>query len=231
MTGWAVGRLAGMLTPARTTRGGVLAAAVLSLGACGGVHPGEAVVVGPDSVTLQQVDDLGVSYCKLTTVINAQQGAAQAVSGGEARRQAAQALVGNLVANRVAKARGVSVPQSKYSLNADQQAQVAKLFKGKDVARVTDVLQMSQQTSLLLAAIGADQLGVTVDATNTEQAQQAGQRLVQQQIVKDKPSVDPRLGLDLTGKQPATTSGSLSVGVSALSKARAGDYAAAQRCS
>ncbi|MGH3425700.1 MAG: hypothetical protein ACRDO8_13275 [Nocardioidaceae bacterium] len=199
------------------------------------MHPGEAVVIGDTSISMNRLDDVSGSVCKVSVALGkqqAQQGApAKEVAGGDARRQAAQVLIDNVVAKKLAADLDVSVPPSKYVLTEQQLGQIRKVFGSSNLEGITKVFEMSQQTSLLVAAIGAEKLGTDPQGADQQKAKAAGQKALQKAVADADLSVDPRLGLSDKAVATDTGTGSLSVGVSSLADASVSDYAAAQRCS
>lgn len=212
---------------------GVVATAALGLAACGGIHPGDAVVVGPDKITMKSVDETTKALCAYTKIPVTGQQPAQPTAGNAARREVAQWKTLNAVSKRVAKKLSVSVPQSQYSVPAAQVTTLSKGLSTTNADRVVGYVQTRQHALLLLSAIGSKTAGTapTADPSTDQTAQQAGLKVVLAQIKKDGISVDPRIGLDFSGKTAPTATGSLSVARSAGSKATAADLTGTQRCS
>lgn len=224
----------------KVTTGMVLAAGVL--GACGGVHPGVAVVVGDTSFSMSQVDDMSVTYCELT-VAQAQQdaaqqgGPAQAAPAQSARQQAVRALVINEVAKKVARDQDVTVPRSQSVFPDQQLDELVALIKPTSKANLRSVGNREVETVALQTAIGAAALGVPVAGGNdqqAQQAQQAGQEAIAKELEKTDITIDPRLGLSkaqLVQPDKAGTSRSLSVAGTSTAALEPGDLPKAQRCS
>lgn len=227
--------------PSRTLRtlrvAAATAAGAMVLSACTTIHPGQAVVVGDDSLSRASLDDLSVSYCALNAVISEQQAAQSGVeavttatAGADARRQAAQAFITGTVAERTATDVGVSVRESEYVLTEEQLGQIDDAFDDADTEGVRDLLEDDRRTQLLITAIGAEELDVELSAETTEDAQATGQKAVQEAIKAEDLSIDPRLGLSESDASQVGTSGSLSVAQSTLSQAAAVDLPSLQQC-
>lgn len=199
----------------RRIRTGLAAAAVLVVGACGSMHPGSAVVVGDESTSVEQVDDLAQSLCE--AVAASGQGD---VTGADARQQAATTMLNLMAAREAADELGIDVPPKDIELTRDEKANLKQQFPDADLKQITHLVELGKETGAIVSAIGAEEAGS--DASD-QQVQQAGQKYLQDYIKSADVNVDPRYGLDGEG-QPVDTE-SLSVKVS-----KDDDAPASQQC-
>lgn len=197
-------------------RVGLAAAAVLVVGACGSMHPGSAVVVGDDTVSAEQVDDLAKSLCEAVGASG--QGD---VTGADARQQAASTMLNLTAARQAADALGVDVAPSDIELTDDERANLEKQFPDADFAEIEKLVEIGKETGAIISAIGEDQAD---PGASDDEVQQAGQQYLQDYISGADVDIDPRYGLDGDGKSVDTDS--LSVKVSE----DADDAPAAQQC-
>lgn len=185
-------------------RVGMAAAAMLALSACGSMHPGAAVVVGSESVSVDKVDDLAENLCEAIGA-SGQTGA----GGKDARQQAANLMLTLTAAREAADDLGIEVEPSQYAVTGDDTAALEQQFPDSDVDQLENVIAISKESSALVTAIGEDQAGAGASA---EDAQSAGQAYLQDFIADADVSIDPRYGLDDSG-QPKDDADSLSVRV------------------
>lgn len=221
----------------KVAAGVVVAGSVL--GACGGVHPGAAVVVDDTSFSMSKVDDMSATFCELNVAQSqqdaAQQGGqAQATPAQSARQQAVRSLVFNEVAQQVARDQDVSVPQSQSVVPAERLDELVTIIKPKSVAMLSNIGNREFQTVALQSAIGAKALGVPAGGADEQQVQQAGQQAIQSALKKADISIDPRLGLtkaQLVQPDEPGKSRLLSVAGPSTAGIEPGDLPKAQRCS
>lgn len=188
----------------RRIRAGLAAAAVLVVGACGSMHPGTAVVVGDETASTTEVDDLAQGLCE--AVAASGQGD---VTGADARQQAATTMLNLMAARQAADELGVEVEPSAIELTGEERGNLEAQFPEADLEQITELVEIGKETGAIVAAIGAEEAGS--DASEQE-TQAAGQQYLQEYITGADVDVDPRYGLDGAG-QPVDTD-SLSVQVS-----------------
>lgn len=188
----------------RRIRTGLAAAAVLVVGACGSMHPGSAVVVGDESTSVEQVDDLAQSLCE--AVAASGQGD---VTGADARQQAATTMLNLMAAREAADELGVDVPPSEVELTGDEKANLEQQFPEADLEQITKLVELGKETGAIVTAIGEEEAG---SEASDQEIQQAGQQYLQDYIEDADVDIDPRYGLD--GQGQAVETDSLSVKVS-----------------
>jgi hypothetical protein len=99
----------------------VLAVAAVLLSGCAGATPGVAAVVGDDTITVDQVNELAGSVCALEKAVpegtvNKQ----PPTSGLRARDGALQSMVVRSIADQMAEDHGVTLNQEDYQRQVDQ---------------------------------------------------------------------------------------------------------------
>lgn len=193
---------------------GLAAAAVLAVSGCGAMHPGAAVVVDGQSVSVDKVDSLADNLCE--AVAASGQGD---VGGADARQQAASMMLSLTAAREAADNLGIEVEPSEYALTNQDSEMLAAQFPDADTSNIEKLIKIGKETSALVTAIGEDQSG-----GSGEKAQQAGQKYLQDYIADADVAVDPRYGLD-DSNQPEVVD-SLSVRVSDAAE----DLPSTQQC-
>lgn len=196
-------------------RGAVAAAAgVLLLTACGQVHPGAAAVVGDTRISMDQLDSLSRAYCRATVAIGEVQGQpVEPRQGVESRRAVLGAMLQLELSRGAAESLGVEVPPSSYTVDEQQYRDLLDAVDDEYDDEVVELVRINAETSALLVAIGAHELGQDVTQVEQEQAAQQGQQVMAEFAADVDIDVDPRLGLASDGQVLAET-GSLSVPVS-----------------
>lgn len=215
-----------MFTRARAV---VLGLAVLTLAACGNIHPGDAAVVDGRSISMTTFDETAEIYCTLTLRSAGQQGVAT-VSNAEVRRQAITDLVTAVVARKLAAIKGVTPKPQVYELTAEQRQQVAAAFPGDDIDAVSAAIENSQEIVAISGALGAQSTGQAKSEANEAQLVQIGQAAILKAFPDSDVRFAPRFGLSDTMK-PLSSTGSLSVAEIDLEQPTEDELPAAQRCS
>jgi len=194
--------------------------AALALSACS-THPGAAAVVGSDSITEKQLDDVALALC------SAQSGAAQAgqtqdLAGRAARQGALGVLLNSDLSKQYGASRGVQAPDAQVSAAiAANQSTISALPPSRRSA-FRQTLRDFAQGQLMLIAIGRQELAKSGTARATDQQAIAAATTLRNAWVKKNltVSVDPRYGRFAKGIL-VPQSGSLSVPVSARASAGA----------
>jgi hypothetical protein len=184
---------------------GVAGVAGCLLSSCGS-HPGEAAVVGSQSISESRVDAVAAALC------SAQAAAKTALSSRAARQGALDVLVQSSLSRQFAAARHATPDAAATSKAVASQQQTLDQLPASRRSAFRSVLQEYAEGQLGLATVGARALAQAGTAKVTQdQALAEGQRLRNAWVPGHvKVSVDPRFGrfskLRLVGG-----SGSLSV--------------------
>jgi hypothetical protein len=210
-------------------RGAVVAGIALALSACSAVHPGDAVVIGKESVSLSTLDETAQAYCVFTLNQAKAQGI-EAISNADLRRQAALGLASHVVARKVADEQGVSVRRADYVVSAAEKKQIAEVFADQDIDLLVDALQDSREVSAIAVELAAKAAGTEPTAESAGQFEEAGRNLITAAFADYDVKFAPRLGLSPTGAQRANT-GSLSVASVDFEQTPAEELPEGQRCS
>lgn len=177
-------------------RVGLAAAAVLVVGACGSMHPGSAVVVDDESISIDKVDTLADDICEAASASGQSD-----MAGADVRQQAASITLNLTGARQLADDLDLDVPESATAVSEDESSNLETQFPDADQSKLLEVVKLGKESSALLTAIGQDQAGPDASA---KEVQQAGQQSVQEYLDKADVSIDPRYGTDDTG-QPSDT--------------------------
>lgn len=199
------------------------------LAGCGGVHPGSAAVLDGNSITIKTVDDDAQSYCNYALVV-AKQSGVKDIATGDARKQALSGLITADVADKIAEEKGIVVAPKDYKLTPQEIASIEGAFPAKGLEGVKAIIEQSKKTSLIATRLGEQELTVTADATNTEQVDAAGNKVIQDAIAASSLTIDPRFGLNKKTLE-GTSGGSLSVAEVSDADVDPADLHIGQRCS
>jgi hypothetical protein len=203
------------------------AVATLAVSGCGG-HPGDAAVIGSESIRTGQVDEVALALCSAQNAGG--EAVAQAVPARTARQGALGVLVSSALSRQFGQATGVKVDQAQVSAAvAANQATIDQLPASRREA-FTDTLRTYAEGQLVLIAAGRAKLVErgTADPPE-EQSLTEGTRLRDAWAKKNKVdvTVDPRFGR-FSGGALSPQSGSLSVPVSSPAAAGAEPQPAAE---
>jgi len=205
----------------------VIALTVLTLVACGSMHPGDAAIVDSQSISMMSLDHTARIYCLLALRSGGQQGVGP-VSNMEVRRQAITDMVTAMVAEKVAVKKGVTPRPQTYEITASQRQQIDKAFPA-DSAAVSKAIENSQKTSAIAVALGAKATGAIPTAANQSDLAHAGQAEILKAFTDHDVQFSPRFGMSGTMKKMAPT-GSMSVAEIAFDQPIDTALPAAQRC-
>jgi hypothetical protein len=212
------------------------AAATMAVTGCG-VNPGAAAVVGSETITHDEVDDVALAVCSanLATARVSNQPLPTLASRG-AREVALQILVETELSRQFGEEQGVEATGQQISQAVAQNEAGLALLPEDQREDFRTALREYAEGQLILAEIGRQSLGGNV---SEEQAIAEGQRLRSEFVQDVEVEVDPRYGSFEDGRFRRGGS-SLSVPVSetarAGSKAQPGDsfvaaLPASQQCS
>jgi len=182
----------------------LFAAAVLT--ACGSIHPGAAVVVDGESISMKTLDERAEVMCLVSQATSQQ---TQPTDNATVRRNAAGMLVLERIAAEVVKDQNLTIDQDLVALPSSTQDQVSELF-GDRADDVLDVLNDQQRLYAQFVAIGAAQTGRTPNADILDPLAQEGQTYVQDAFADHGVEFASRLGMAEDGSVLAGF-GSLSV--------------------
>ena len=166
---------------------GLAAVAILAVSGCGAMHPGAAVVVDGESVSMEKVDGLAGNLCEAV----AASGQAQDAGGADARQQAASMMLTLTAVRQAADDLGVEAEPSDYAITEQDTEMLESQFADADIDQIKKLIEIGKETTALVTAIGEDQSG-----ESGQQAQEAGQKYLQDYIASADVDVDPRYGLD-----------------------------------
>ncbi len=190
------------------------AGAALVLAGCGSVHPGAAAVVGDTRISFDRLDTLSAAYCQATIAIADSQGKpVNPLEGVSSRRAVLGALLQLQLARQAAAALGIKVAPGTYTSDQRTTQPLLDAVGPAYAGAIREIIAVNDETSGLLTAIGAHQLGQDPAAADPNKAISAGQRYIREFGTSIDIDIDPRLGLS-PGGQVIADSGSLSVPVS-----------------
>jgi hypothetical protein len=201
----------------------VLAALSLTATAACGTHPGDAAVIGSDSLSTSDVDDVASALCAAQGA-SGQTSATQQLPSRAARQGALRLLIDANLSQRYGDALGVEPDQQQIDGALDSQKSTIDAVKGEDRTVLRDTITTVVKGQLILIEAGRRELikrGAPEAQITGDTALQAGTKLRNDWAAKHVDvSVDPRYG---TYKQGALqgSSGSLSIPASSRSKAGA----------
>jgi hypothetical protein len=207
----------------------LLVLALVSLGACGAAHPGDAAVVDGRSISMRTLDDTATAYCALTINAAKQQGV-DAVSNTDIRRQAVTGLVSLVVARKLAASEDLAIKPSSYQVSTAQRDQIEKAFPSEDVDELVKALEDSQEVTAIAVALAAKATGTAPTEGNQSQLAQAGQQAITSAFRDNDVQFSPRFGLSPSGAARADT-GTLAVSPTDLEAPAAEELPDTQRCS
>jgi hypothetical protein len=187
-------------------------AAAALLSACGGIHPGAAVVIndGDYRASMDEVDDLTAALCQASPLLAEAQGSPGRKSEAIEARQYVVALLIQSYLTPLAAEEVDAVAPSPEELNVSP-ADYANITDQMDEDKADDFLKLLE----LGTEVGAWQARIGQEQPNTSPstAAQAGQQYVLDFAGDFDIDIDPRIGMDgndLQAEQPAR-SGSISV--------------------
>lgn len=168
------------------------------LAGCGGVHPGDAVVVGDERLSMSKLDALADAGCAYLATAAASQGSVAPSQGAVRQILVTQEL--QLAGSRLlSEELDLDVPRSRWALGAEDLEQLETMFRGR-ADDVQEILERDFESQALRTAIGADVTGTAVTQENTEQLLQSGTEAVVEELRRVDATVDPRFGLDAEGQ-------------------------------
>lgn len=196
-----------------------LAAGMALLAGCG-THPGAAAVVGSDTISQEEVDDVAQAVCaaNLATAKAQNQPLPRLATRG-AREVALQMLLDAELSHQFAETKDVTAnPQQVSQALASNEAGFA-LMPAQEREDLRNALRGFVEGQLMLMEIGRQSLGAD---TSQDEAIAEGSRLRDQYVKELDVEVDPRYGSYQNG---ALTRGDEQLSVAQSTTARAGDKA------
>ncbi|MFD1825880.1 MULTISPECIES: hypothetical protein [Mumia] len=175
------------------------AAASLMLAGCGSTFPGDAVVVGSSTLSMDRFDTLADAGCTYLATVATSQGG-QAPAQGQVRQVIATQQLQLAGARKVADDRGIEVPPSQYALQPADLEQLETMFGGDQFDDIVEILERDFESQALRTAIGADDTGTAPTQENAEQLMGAGTEVVSEELVRVDAAVDPRFGISNDGQ-------------------------------
>ncbi len=172
------------------------------------MHPGAAAVVGGDTISTGQVDDVALSLCA------ANSGGQSGLPTRQARQGALSVLLQTQLALQLGRKEGVRANQQQLAAAVAQSGSTIRKLPPERRPAFRDALTRYVEAQLMLREAGRKVLEARGPGTVTAQrAQAAGTALLRRYADRADISVDPRFGRFTNGALQAA-SGSLSVPVS-----------------
>lgn len=206
------------MTRSRTPKVVALAAAaafaVPMVAACS-THPGQAAVVGSESIADSKLDDVAGALCAAQSA-GQQTTQDQQLASRAAREGALDVLINGSLSRQYGASRGVQADQEKVSSALASNAQTISAIPASSRGIFRDTLREYAEGQLMLVMIGKGELAKQGQQNATdEQAAAAGTKLRDAWVQAKRltVSVDPRYGTFSQGALHASH-GSLSVPVS-----------------
>lgn len=188
-----------------TTAAGLL---TLTLAACSAsIHPGAAAVVEGTDISVAQVDEASVGWCRVQLLNAAQQGITE-LDNGTVRRQALRDLVTLEVARHLVERDDLDVPRGELGVPAALRDQVEQLIEPEHVDAVISYLEVGNEIRAITIALGEKVTGQEFDPQNPEPVGVAGQEALAAEVTEADVDLDPRFS---AGDEGLAASGSLSV--------------------
>lgn len=196
-----------------------LAAGMTLLAGCG-MHPGAAAVVGSETITQQQVDDVAEAVCSANVATAQAQGQAiQGLPARGAREVALQILLETELSQQFGEHEGVEADQQKVAQALAQNETGINMLPADQRDDFRNALRNYAEGQLMLIEIGRKSLGGDV---SDDQAIAEGTRLRKQYVDSLDVEVDPRYG---SFEKGAFKRGGDQLSVAASEQARRGDKA------
>ena len=210
------------MTRPRTRKGPVAAlltvAAALLMSACS-THPGSAAVVGSETISAHQLDDVAIALCSAQAGAGQQGQQPQELASRAARRGALDVMINSALSRQYGKAQGVQADQEQISAAVDANAEQIAALPAQRRDDFEDTLREYAEGQLVLIEVGRRELAKTGAPNATEQqAVSEGLKLRNAWAEKNADvSVDPRYG-KYSKNALVGASGSLSVAVSSAAE-------------
>jgi len=184
-------------------------------------HPGDAAVVGSQTISESRVDDVAAALCSAQSA-SQQNAVPQDLSSRAARQGALDVLIQSSLSQQYSEKFGFTPTAAQTSQAVASQQQTLNQLPASRRSAFRSALQNYAEGQLGIAAAGAKQLAASGnDAPSQDQAVAAGLKLRNAWVSKHVTvSVDPRFGR-FRGNALVTDSGSLSVPQSASAVAGA----------
>lgn len=190
------------------------ALAVPTVSACS-THPGQAAVVGSESIADSKLDDVASALCSAQTA-GQQTTQSQQLASRAARQGALDVLINGSLSRQYGASRGVQADQEKVSAALASNAQTISAIPASRRGIFRETLQEYAEGQLMLVTIGKAELAKRGTQNATDQQAAAAGTQLRDAWVRSKHltvSVDPRYGTFSQGAL-RDAHGSLSVPVS-----------------
>lgn len=201
------------MTRSRTVKGSVLAlVAAFAMSACA-THPGSAAVIGSESVSDSQVDEVATALCSAQGGGQGQQ--PQDLASRAARQGALDVLINSSLSRQFGESQGVQPDQEQVSAALAANAKSISGLPAAEREVFKQTLREYAEGQLMLIDVGRRELAKTGGKNVTEQqAVSEGTKLRNAWAAKNLDvSVDPRFG-EYSKNSLLPKSGSLSVAAS-----------------
>jgi hypothetical protein len=169
----------------------VAAGAALVLAGCG-VHPGTAAVVGSETITHDEVDDIATAVCR-ANVAGAEAAGQQAspLPSRGARELAVEVLVETELAQQLGEREGVEANQRAVSQAVAQNEPGLALLEGEQQEDLRAALRDYAESQFMLIEVGRQSLGEQV---SEDEAVAEGRRILGVLAESVDIEIDPRYG-------------------------------------
>ncbi len=190
-------------------------AAATVLSACGGMHPGAAIVIndGDYRASMSDVDDLTAALCEASPLLAEAQGSpAQTSEAVDARQYVVGLLIQSYLTPLAAKqVDAPEPPPDQLNVSPADYANITDQMSDDAADEFLQLLQMGTQVGAWQASIGMSQPNASPST-----AAQAGLQYVLDYAEDFDIDIDPRIGMDGNDLQAAkfARSGSISVAAS-----------------
>lgn len=206
-----------MLAGRRVKLAAVAAGAMTVLAGCG-LHPGAAAVVGSETISREQVDDVALAWCSANLVTAQASGQPVPTVPTRAMREwAIGILLQTEIAQQFGEHEGVEANAQQVSQAMAQNETGLGMLPEERQEDLRSALRDYAEAQLMLIEIGRESLG---GGATEEEAIAEGERLLSDYVPTLDIEVDPRYGRFEGG---VFKRGGTSLSVPASTEARAGD--------
>lgn len=207
-----------MLVAGRRLKVAAVAAGVAAVLAGCGVHPGAAAVVGSETISREEVDDIAVAVCR-ANVAGAEASGQQAspVPSRGAREVAVEILIDTTLARQLGEREGVEPDKGAVNQAVAQNETGLALLEEQQAEDLRAALRAYAESQFMLIELGRRSLGTEA---SDDEAIAEGRRLLDEYARSIDIEVDPRYGRFDDG---VFKPGGTALSVPASDRARDGD--------